>query len=326
MDYRQLGNSDLLVSRLCLGTLSFGDPRKRAWTLDEAASRKIIRSALDKGINFFDTANSYMLGESERILGAAIQDFTARHEVVIASKVGLPVGDTPGQRGLSRRHIMSQVDESLRRLRTDYIDLYQLHRWDYTTPIEETLDALASLVQAGKVRHLGASSMFAWQFAKLQFHLRRHDTSTFVSMQAQYNLAYREEEREMIPFCESEAIALIPWSPLARGFLTGTRTREGFGTTIRSKSDELEHKRYHGDVDFDVLDRVVSVANTRRISPAQIALAWVLSKPIVVSPIIGVTRPGQLEQAIEALSVTLSAEEVHSLESPYRPRTINDHD
>lgn len=326
MDYRRLGNSDLVVSKICLGALSFGDPARRPWTLSEADSRPLIVSALERGINFFDTANTYMFGESERILGNALHDFARRNDVVIATKVGLPVGPGPADRGLSRAHITEQVEGSLRRLRTDYIDLYQIHRWDPGTPIEETIQTLNDLVQAGKVRYLGASSMAAWQFAKAQLIAAHSGASTFIAMQAQYNLAYREEEREMIPLCLSERIGLIPWSPLARGFLSGTRSREGFGSTVRARTDDLEHKRYHGDGDFAILDRLVAIAAARGVPPAQIALAWVLSKPVVTAPIVGMTRIEHLEQAVGAIRIVLAPEEVAALEAPYRPRPINDHD
>lgn len=314
------------MSRVCLGAMSFGDPKRRAWTLDETDSRRILGVAIDAGINFFDTANSYMLGESERILGAALTEIGSRDKFIVASKVGLPVGPGPQERGLSRRHIVSQVEGSLRRLRTDYLDLYQIHRWDYETPIEETLGALDDLVRAGKVRYIGASSMFAWQFAKAQVLARHLGFATFVSMQAQYNLAYREEEREMIPFCQSEGISLIPWSPLARGFLSGSRKREGFGNTIRAKTDNLEHKRYHGSLDFAILDRTSAIAMQRGITPAQVALAWLLGKSIVTAPIIGATRAEHVLEAAAATQLSLSDEEVQQLEEPYRPRAINDHD
>jgi aryl-alcohol dehydrogenase (NADP+) len=326
MDFRRLGNSELLVSRICLGAMSFGDPKRRAWTLDEADSRSIVRVAVDAGINFFDTANSYMMGESERILGGALADLGSRDNFVIASKVGLPVGPAPEDRGLSRRHIATQVEGSLRRLRTDYLDLYQIHRWDYQTPIEETLTALDDLVQAGKVRYIGASSMFAWQLARAQCLASHLGLATFVSMQAQYNLAYREEEREMIPLCQSEDIGLIPWSPLARGFLSGTRKREGFGDTIRARTDDLEHKRYHGPVDFAILDRVCGVAARINVTPAQVALAWLMGKPIVAAPIVGATRPEHILEAVKAAQLSLTSEEVLELEEPYQPRAINDHD
>jgi 1-deoxyxylulose-5-phosphate synthase len=326
MDFRRLGNSELLVSRVCLGAMSFGDPKRRPWTLDEGDSRSIVRVAVDAGINFFDTANSYMAGESERILGGALADLGSRDNFVIASKVGLLAGPTPEDRGLSRRHITSQVEGSLRRLRTDYLDLYQIHRWDYHTPIEETLSALDDLVQAGKVRYIGASSMFAWQFAKAQCLARHLGLATFVSMQAQYNLAYREEEREMIPLCHSEGIGLIPWSPLARGFLSGTRKREGFGDTMRARTDDLEQKRYHGPVDFAILDRVCGVAARRNVTPAQVALAWLIGKPIVTAPIVGATRPEHILEAVQAAQLSLTHEETRELEEPYQPRAINDHE
>jgi aryl-alcohol dehydrogenase (NADP+) len=326
MEYRRLGSSDLMVSRICLGALSFGDPARRPWTLTEADSRPLVRAALDDGINFFDTANAYMSGESERILGAALADYARRSDVVIATKVGWPVGPGPQDRGLSRAHIFREIDDSLRRLRTDYIDLYQIHRWDPLTPIEETIGTLDELVREGKVRYLGASSMAAWQFAKAQCLARHCRRSPFVSMQAQYNLAYREEEREMIPFCLSEGIGFVPWSPLARGFLSGTRSRENGPATTRGHTDDLEHSRYHRDVDFAILDRVNAIARRLGASPAQVALAWLLGKPVVTAPIVGVTRMHHLKEAVAALSVSLDADQVAALEAPYQPREINDHE
>ncbi len=326
MEYRRLGSSDLMVSRVCLGALSFGDPARRAWTLTEADSRPLVRAALDLGVNFFDTANAYMSGESERILGAALADYATRSDVIIATKVGWPVGKGPQDRGLSRAHIIREIDGSLRRLRTNYIDLYQIHRWDPLTPIEETIETLDELVRKGKVRYLGASSMAAWQFAKAHYHARHNGLSPFVSMQAQYNLVYREEEREMIPFCLSEGIGFIPWSPLARGFLSGTRSRENGPTTTRGGTDDLERSRYHRDVDFAILDRVKAVAQQLNVSPAQVAIAWLLGKSVVTAPIVGVTRPHHLHEAVSALSFSLEPEQVATLEAPYQPRAINDHE
>jgi aryl-alcohol dehydrogenase (NADP+) len=323
--YVRLGRSGLEVSRICLGTMSFGIPELRAWVLDEADSRAIIRHSIDQGINFFDTADTYSRGASEEIVGRAIREFCKREDVVIATKLGLPIGDGPNQKGLSRKHIMTSIDASLRRLGTDYVDLYQIHRWDYNTPLEETLEALDDVVRAGKVRYLGASSMFAWQFTMILCNTKSRGLARFVSMQAQYNLAYREEEREMIPLCLAEGIGVIPWSPLARGFLSGTRSRADRGSTVRAKTDELEHRRYHRDADFRVLADVLGIAQQRHVAPAQVALAWVLSKPAVTAPIIGVTRIDQLQEAIKALDVSLSEAEISQIEASYESREINDH-
>lgn len=322
MQYANLGKTGLKVSRICLGCMSYGSPQWRDWVLDEEASRPFIRRALELGINFFDTADMYSLGVSEEILGRAIRDFVPRDEVVIATKVYNAMGDKPNQRGLSRKHIMEGIDASLRRLGMDYVDLYQIHRWDNETPIEETLEALNDVVRAGKALYVGASSTYAWQFAKALYLADQHGWSRFVSMQNHYNLIYREEEREMMPLCESEGIGVIPWSPLARGFLANTRTRDKSGDTTRAKSDDYARRLYYVSSDFDVLDRVVEVANNHGVPPAQIALAWMLHKPYITAPIVGVTKMYQLDDAVASLDVKLSADEMAYLEAPYQPHAI----
>ncbi|RMF38060.1 MAG: aldo/keto reductase, partial [Chloroflexi bacterium] len=303
MEYVNLGRSGLKVSRICLGTLSYGTPAWRDWVLPEDESRPFIKRALELGINFFDTADMYSNGVSEEILGRALRDFARREEVVIATKVYFPTGEGPNQRGLSRKHIMDAVDASLRRLGTDYIDLYQIHRWDYETPIEETLETLHDLVRMGKVRYIGASSMYAWQFAKALYLADMHGWTRFISMQNHYNLIYREEEREMLPLCRAEGVGVIPWSPLARGFLAGNRSRKGGGETKRARSDEFAHRMYYQEADFQVVDRVVELARRRGVTPAQIALAWLLHQPGVTAPIVGATKIAHLEQAVAALEI-----------------------
>lgn len=321
MDYVNLGHTGLKVSRLCLGCMSFGRAARR-WMLDEASSRPILRQALDAGINFFDTANMYGEGASEEVTGRALLDFTRREEVVIATKVYYPMHAGPNGGGLSRKAIMTEVDASLRRLGTDYIDLYQIHRWDETTPIEETLAALNDLVRIGKVRYLGASSMYAWQFCKALYLADRHGWTRFVSMQPHYNLLYREEEREMLPLCRAERIAVLPWSPLARGRLA--RPQEAATRTARGQSDDYGRQLYEHarEADGRIVERVGEVAAARGIPRAQVALAWLLSKAIVTAPIVGVTRAGHLDDALAALGVALSAEEIAQLESPYVPHPV----
>ncbi|MCZ7544424.1 MAG: aldo/keto reductase [Anaerolineae bacterium] len=325
MEYVNLGRTGLKVSRICLGMMTYGTPAWRAWVLDEETSRPIIKRAVELGINFFDTADMYSLGVSEEITGRALRDFTRRDEVVIATKVYHPMSDDPNARGLSRKHIMDSIDASLRRLGLDYVDLYQIHRWDYSTPIEETLEALHDVVRAGKARYIGASSMYAWQFAKALYVADLHGWTRFVSMQNHYNLVYREEEREMIPLCRAEGVGLIPWSPLARGFLAGNRTRDKGGATKRSHTDDLAHNFYFRDDDFDVVDRVVALAEQHGCAPAQIALAWMLHKPGITSPIIGASKIPHLEEAVAALEIALSADEIAHLEEPYQPRAIVGH-
>jgi aryl-alcohol dehydrogenase (NADP+) len=325
MNFARLGNSGLKVSRICLGTMTYGSSKWRDWVLDEEASRPFIQRALELGINFFDTADMYSNGASEEVLGRALRDFTRREEVVIATKVFFPTGPGPNDRGLSRKHILSAIDASLRRLGVDSVDLYQIHRFDPETPMEETMEALHDVVRSGKARYLGASSMFAWQFATMQHTADRHGWTRFASMQPHYNLVYREEEREMIPLCLAQGVGVIPWSPLARGFLAGNRTREKSGETARSRSDKFAHEMYYTPSDFDVVDRVIELAKRRDTPPAQIALAWLLAKPGVTAPIIGASKPHHLEDAAAALSIELSEEEMRFLEEPYRPHEVLGH-
>ncbi len=324
MDYVNLGKSGLKVSRICLGCMSYGVPERGAhpWTLDEAQSRPFFQRALELGINFFDTSNSYSDGTSEEITGRALRDFARREEVVIATKVFFPTREHPNARGLSRKAILTEIDASLRRLGTDYIDLYQTHRWDYATPVEETLEALHDVVKAGKARYLGASSMFAWQFCKALYLADRHGWTRFVSMQNHLNLLYREEEREMLGLCQAEGVGVLPWSPLARGRLT--RPWEAQAGTARAGTDEFGKTLYLGaeEADRQVVQRVGEVAAARGVSRAQVALAWLLQKPAVTAPIVGATKPHHLEEAVGALSVKLSAAEVAALEGPYVPHAV----
>ena len=331
MEYVNLGRTGLRVSRLCLGTMTFGSTAWRPWILPEEASRPFIRLALDAGINFFDTADMYSRGVSEEIVGRALHDFTTRDQVVIATKAFFPMGDGPNDRGLSRKHLFDAIDASLRRLRTDYVDLYQIHRFDPHTPIEETLEALNDIVRAGKARYIGASSMFAWQFAQMLRVSEGHGWARFVSMQNHYNLVYREEEREMLPLCRAEGIGVIPWSPLARGFLAGNRDRTAGadakkgGETLRARTDEYAQSLYYADSDFRVVDRVVELASARGVTAAQIALAWILRQPGVTAPIIGVTKTEQLDDAVAALDVALDDEECGRIEEPYVPHPVLGH-
>jgi aryl-alcohol dehydrogenase (NADP+) len=325
MQYMKLGSSGLSVSRICLGMMSYGTPEWRDWILDEDASRPFVQRAVELGINFFDTANAYSDGVSEEVTGRLLKEFARRDEIVLATKVFFPYNDKPNQGGLSRKHIMQAVDDSLRRLDTDYIDLYQIHRWDYTTPIEETLEALHDLVKSGKVRYIGASSMFAYQMSKSLYLADLKGWTRFISMQNHYNLVYREEEREMNKLCLEEGVGLIPWSPLARGFLAGNRTRDKSGETKRAKSDGFAHDMYYQEADFVVLDRVIDMAETRGVTPAQIALAWLLHKPGVAAPIIGATKMPHLEQAVEALEIKLREEDIRDLEEPYVPHPVLGH-
>ena len=319
MQYVNLGSTGMKVSRLCLGTMTYGTSKWRPWILDEDESRPFLREALEAGINFFDTANMYSNGVSEEVVGRALRDFAKRDEVVIATKVFFPTGNAPNDRGLSRKHIMTAIDGSLRRLGVDYVDLYQIHRWDYDTPIEETVEALHDVVKSGKARYVGASSMHAWQFAKALHVAERRGWTRFVSMQNHYNLIYREEEREMIPLCAEEAVAIIPWSPLARGFLAGNRTREGWGETLRAKTDDYGQRLYYQDSDFDVVERVREVAGKHAVEPIQVALAWLLSKPAVTAPIVGISKAGQLPSLLNAFEVKLDADDVRRLEECYKP-------
>jgi aryl-alcohol dehydrogenase (NADP+) len=326
MDYVRLGKTGLKVSRLCLGCMTYGTSKWRPWVLDEEAARPFVKRALEHGINFFDTADMYSNGASEEVLGRALKDFARRHEVVIATKVYNKMGEAPNDRGLSRKHIFDSIDGSLRRLGTDHVDLYQTHRWDYETPIEETLDALNDVVRAGKARYLGASSMFAWQFAKALHASDRQGWARFVSMQNHYNLVYREEEREMIPLCRDEGVGLIPWSPLARGFLAGNRTREKTGSTVRARTDEFARDMYYQADDFAVADRLQEVAREHARKPTQIALAWILSRPGMTAPIIGASKMEHLDDAIAALGVKLADDDVKKLEEPYRPHPVLGHE
>jgi aryl-alcohol dehydrogenase (NADP+) len=325
MDYQRLGKSGLKVSRICLGTMTYGSSQWRDWVLDESESRPFIQRALELGINFFDTADAYSLGVSEEILGRALNDFTRREEVVIASKVFFSMGDKPNLGGLSRVHIMQAIEDSLRRLGTDYLDLYQIHRWDPETPIEETLEALHDVVKSGKVRYIGASSMYAWQFSKSLYLADLHGWTRFVSMQNHYNLVYREEEREMGPLCRSEGIGVVPWSPLARGFLSGNRSRQDWGETVRAKSDKFAHQMYYQESDFTVVERVVELAQQRGVTPSQIALAWLLHQPGVTAPIIGASKMTHLEEDIAAIDIKLSPEELDTLQEPYQPHPVLGH-
>jgi 1-deoxyxylulose-5-phosphate synthase len=324
MDYIRLGKTGLKVSRICLGMMTYGSKQWREWILEEDEARPFVQRALEHGVNFFDTADMYSVGVSEEILGRAIRDFAKRDEIVIATKVFQAMGDGPNQRGLSRKHIFESIDNSLRRLETDYVDLYQIHRWDYETPIEETLDALNDLVRAGKVRYLGASSMWGWQLAKAVYLQRAHGWAEFVSMQNHYNLLYREEEREMIPFCVSEGIGVIPWSPLARGLLTGGRTAEKT-QTVRARTDDYAHKMYYQDADFAVMQRNEELAGRYGVKPAQMAVAWMLHKPGIVAPIIGASKLYQLDEAVGALAIKLTPEDITYLEEPYIAHEVLGH-
>jgi 1-deoxyxylulose-5-phosphate synthase len=322
MDYVNLGRTGLRVSRVCLGMMSYGKHESREWALDENDAEPIVRRAVEDGITFFDTADVYNGGQSEIITGRLLRKFFGmREEYVVATKVH---GQTmPGEngRGLSRKHIMASIDASLKRLELDYVDLYQIHRWDYRTPIDETMDALHEVVRAGKARYLGASSMFAWQFAKAQSVA----VTPFVSMQNHYNLVYREEEREMIPQCLDQGVGVIPWSPLARGLLAGNRTREGERLTTRANTDQFGDMLYKPEIDFDVVERATQVAGARGVPTAQVALAWLMSKPGVTAPIVGATKLGHLEDALTAEQLTLSDEEIAALEEPYVPHAIAGH-
>jgi aryl-alcohol dehydrogenase-like predicted oxidoreductase len=325
MQYINLGKTGLKVSRLCLGMMTYGTPKWRDWVLDEEQSRPFIRKAVESGVNFFDTADVYSLGVSEEVTGRALREYAKRDEVVIATKVFNPMGDKPNQRGNSRKHIMDGIDASLRRLGVEYVDLYQIHRWDKETPIAETMEALHDVVKAGKARYIGASSMYAWQFAKALHTSQQNGWTRFVSMQNHYNLVYREEEREMIPLCQDQGVGVIPWSPLARGFLAGNRTADKGGETARSRSDDFAHRMYYQENDFATLERVKKVAQDHGVSPAQIALAWMLHKPAITAPIIGASKMYQLDEALAALDLKLSAEEVKFLEEPYQPHPVLGH-
>jgi 1-deoxyxylulose-5-phosphate synthase len=326
VDYVRLGTTGLKVSRICLGMMSYGTKDERAWHLTETEAEPLVRAAVEGGVTFFDTADMYSGGVTEQITGSLLSRlFGHREDYVLATKVYFPMGIGPNDGGLSRKHIMSAIDASLRRLGTDYVDLYQIHRWDYQTPIEETMGALHDVVQAGKVRYLGASAMFAWQFAKAQHTAALRGWTRFVSMQNHYNLMYREEEREMIPQCLDQGIAVIPFSPLARGMLAGNRTRSGELTTTRSGSDPLSDSQYRTAADFDVADRVAEVAAERGVPSAQVALAWLLHQPVVTAPIIGATKLRHIEDALAAEQFALSEEEISRLEEKYVPHQVLGH-
>ncbi len=306
--------------------MSYGSQAERAWHLDEAGAEPIVKAAVDGGVTFFDTADTYSNGVTEEITGSLLgRLFDRREDYVLATKVYFPMGTGPNDRGLSRKHVLSAIDASLRRLGTDYVDLYQIHRWDYQTPIEETMEALHEVVRAGKARYIGASSMFAWQFAKAQNLAGRHGETRFASMQNHYNLIYREEEREMIPLCADQGVAVLPYSPLARGVLTGNRGRQGERRTARAGDDPLSDERYSSPSDFDVVDRLAEVAAARGAPPAQVALAWLLSRPAVTAPIVGATRLGHISDALAAVQLTLTDEEVRRLEEPYLPHRVLGH-
>jgi aryl-alcohol dehydrogenase (NADP+) len=322
MKYVTLGRTGMYVSRICLGCMSFGEPGRggHPWSLDEEASRPLIRQAIEAGINFFDTANVYSLGSSEEITGRALKDFARRDEIVLATKVHGVMREGPNGRGLSRKAIMTEIDHSLTRLGTDYVDLYQIHRWDRRTPVEETMEALHDVVKAGKARYIGASSMYAWQFAKAQHVAGANGWTKFVSMQNHYNLIYREEEREMLPLCLDQGVGVIPWSPLARGRLT----RDWDTTTARSETDEFGQNLYLPE-DQQVHEQVAEVASARGIPRAQVAMAWLLGRPGVTAPIVGVTRASHLDDAVAALDVELTRQETEQLEKPYVPHRIAGH-
>jgi aryl-alcohol dehydrogenase-like predicted oxidoreductase len=345
MRYSRLGSSGLQVSRICLGMMSFGTTTERAWHLSEDAAEPIVAQAVQAGVTFFDTADTYSGGVTEEITGRLLGKlFSGRDDYVLATKLYFPMGPGPNDRGLSRKHVLASIDASLRRLGTDYVDVYQIHRWDDETPIEETMAALHDVVRSGKARYIGASSMYAWQFAKAQHTAQLGGWTRFISMQNHYNLVYREEEREMIPLCLDQGVGVIPWSPLARGLLAGNRERAGGGReggrpegsgragggraarnkTLRAGSDPLADSMY-GDADFDVVDVVRAVAGERGVAPAQIALAWLLGKPAVTAPIVGATRLAHLDDAIAAEELTLDDAEVARLEAPYRPHPVLGH-
>jgi len=323
--YVNLGTTGLRVSRVCLGMMSYGNDSDRPWVLDEDAAEPIVKAAVDGGITFFDTADVYSRGASEVATGRLLDKFFSRDEVVIATKVNGVMGPGENERGNSRKHILSGIDASLRRLGLDYVDLYQIHRWDYRTPIEETMEALHDVVRAGKARYIGASSMFAWQFAKAQYTADAHGLTRFAAMQNHYNLIYREEEREMIPLCVDQGVGVIPWSPLARGVLAGNRTRDGERRTTRASNDAFGDGLYTTDADFDVVDATVQVAADRGVPPAQVALAWILHKPGVTAPIIGATRLGHITDALAGEELELSEDEIGRLEQPYVPHPVLGH-
>jgi len=327
MQYTNLGKTGLKVSRLCLGMMTYGSKKWREWVLEEKEAKPFVKRALDAGINFFDTADVYSLGESERITGNLLKDIgVKRDNVIIATKVCNPMSDDPNDRGLSRKHIFDSIDNSLKRLQMDHVDLYQIHRWDYNTPIEETMEALNDVVRSGKARYIGASSMFAWQFMKALHASEINGWTKFVSMQNHYNLVYREEEREMNPLCLDQGIGLIPWSPMARGFLAGNRTRGGGGETTRAKNDPFAKEMYFREDDFVVADRAAEVAKELNVTGPQVGLAWLLNKPNVAAPIIGSSKIEHLDQAIAAMDIQLTDEQVERLEDAYQPHPVLGHE
>jgi aryl-alcohol dehydrogenase-like predicted oxidoreductase len=325
MEQVRLGKTGLKVSRLCLGCMTYGSPEWRSWVLDREQSKPFFRSAVEKGITFFDTANVYSIGVSEEVTGYWLRDFVRREEIVVATKVNGPMGKGPNEKGLSRKAIMAQIDASLKRLGMDYVDLYQIHRFDPETPIEETLEALNDVVRAGKARYIGASSMYTWQFARMLAASEANGWVRFVSMQPQYNLVYREEEREMLPLCKAEGIGVIPWSPLARGFLAGGRTAPKEGNTERARTDEFSPRLYFTKADQKVVEAVSAIAKERGLSNMQIALAWVLRNGAITAPIVGASKLGHIDEAISALDVQLSDDEAKRLEAPYHPKPVLDH-
>jgi aryl-alcohol dehydrogenase-like predicted oxidoreductase len=305
--------------------MTYGTPAWRPWILPEEESRPFVQQALELGITFYDTADMYSRGVSEEILGRAVRDFGKRDDLIIATKVFFPMGDGPNDQGLSRKHILRSIENSLRRLGTDYVDLYQIHRWDYETPMEETLEALHDIIRSGKARYIGASSMYCYQFARSIYLADLRSWTRFVSMQNHYNLIYREEEREMIPFCRKEGIGLIPWSPMARGFLAGNRRKEDWGETVRAKTDDYGQKLYYQESDFQIADRVVQIASKYAVSPSQIALAWLLHQPGITAPIIGASKPHHLPEAVKALDIVLDESDRLYLEELYVPHAISGH-
>jgi aryl-alcohol dehydrogenase-like predicted oxidoreductase len=326
MEHVNLGSTGLKVSRLCFGTMTYGSKKWRDWVLEEEDSRPFLRRALELGFNFFDTADVYSIGVSEEIVGRALRDFgPSRDKVVIATKVFSKMGDDPNEKGLSRKHIMHSIDASLRRLGTDYVDLYQIHRFDPETPIEETIEALNDVVRMGKALYLGASSMYAWQFAKMLYAADRMGLRRFATMQNHYNIIYREEEREMMPLCRAEGIGVIPWSPLARGFVAGNRRPEGSGETLRSQTDAYSRELYFHPSDFSMVDRITEVARGRGISNTQVALAWLLSRKGVTAPIVGVSKMQYFDDLMKALDIKLEESEIKRLDEHYQPHAVRGH-
>src|SRR5215208_3003220 len=320
MQYVNLGKTGMKVSRLCLGMMSYGSKQWRSWLLEQEEAKPFVQRALEAGINFFDTADVYSTGESERITGNLLKKLSVKREnVIVATKVNGQMSEDINDKGLSRKHILDSIDKSLKRLQMDYVDLYQIHRWDYEVPIEETMEALHDVVRAGKARYIGASSMFAWQFAKSLHISETHGWTKFISMQNHYNLVYREEEREMIPLCIDQGVAVLPWSPLARGLLAGTRTRQGERLTTRARTDAFGDSLYTPDVDFAVVERVAEVAAGRGVPRAQVALAWLFHKPGVTAPIVGATKTEHIADALAAERLALAEDEIARLEEPYVP-------